>query len=130
MLQKSHSNIADDPSLNLMTLKRMGARYASRLSFSRSMLRTIVKEKWNIKRIRFDLDSQGYGIAIYEVKIIKKTFSLICFSQHINDSERSDRVIADTWDTAYVLHIGKISHNDIKRLKKKYPSSGGWSQFS
>ena len=31
-----------------MNLKEMGSRYPSRLSFSRSMLRTLVKEKWKI----------------------------------------------------------------------------------
>ena len=48
----------------------------------------------------------------------KQTYSLICFSKYIDDNERNDRVIADTWDTAYALHIGKISIDDIERLKK------------
>lgn len=121
MLQKLTSSPNKNPSSNIMTLKRMGARYPSRLSFSRSMLQTIVKENWNIKRLKFDLNKLGHGLAIYEVKILKKIYSFVCFSQHIDDSDRSDRVIADTWDTAYVLHIGKISNNDIKRLKKNIP---------
>ena len=36
---------------NIMTLDKMGSRYPSRLSFSRSMLRTMVKEKWQIKTV-------------------------------------------------------------------------------
>ena len=39
---------------DLMTLERMGSRYPSRLSFSRSMLRTMVKEKWSIKKAKFE----------------------------------------------------------------------------
>ena len=46
MLQK----IVVKNKLDIMTLKKMGSRYPSRLSFSRSMLRTMLKEKWNIKK--------------------------------------------------------------------------------
>ena len=112
MLQKSTKSMNH----NLMTLKRMGSRYPSRLSFSRSMLRTMLKEQWQISRIKFNLDHQGYGNAIYEVSTPKQSYSLICFSKYIDDNERNDRVIADTWDTAYALHIGKISIVDIERL--------------
>ena len=67
-------------SKNIMTLQRMGARYPSRLSFSRSMLRKMMKEQWQIRRIQFNLDHQGYGNAIYEVSTPKQSYSLICFS--------------------------------------------------
>ena len=109
MLQKpSKKNIF--PS-DMMSLERMGCLYPSRLSFSRSMLRRMVKENWLIDRVRFELDNNGYGCAIYEVKITKQLYSLICFSQHIDQDERSDRVIAEKWDTSYALLIGKISIN-------------------
>ena len=105
MLQKpSKKNIF--PS-DMMSLERMGCRYPSRLSFSRSMLRRMVKENWHIDRVRFELDKDGYGCAIYEVKITKQLYSLICFSQYIDQDERSDRVIAEKWDTSYALLIGK-----------------------
>ncbi len=113
----SEKNISQE----LMTLERMGSRYPSRLSFSRSMLRTMAKEKWHIKRVKFDLDKYGYGTAVYEVKANQYLYSLICFSQYLNDKERTDRVIAEKWDTAYSLHIGKISSKDHRRLKKNVP---------
>ena len=121
MLQKLQMNKNHDSSVNIMSLDRMGSRYPSRLSFSRSMLRTMVKEQWNIKRVKFDLNSQGYGNAIYEIYTLKKTYSLICFSQYIDDRARSDRVIANTWDTAYALVIGKISNDYVERLEKNIP---------
>ena len=106
---------------NIMTLERMGARYPSRLSFSRSMLRAMVKEKWKIKKSKFDLDKNGFGTAVYEVNTLKGIYSLICFSRFLNDQERSDRVIADKWDTAYTLHIGKINEKDLQRLRENVP---------
>ena len=121
MLQKLQMNKNHDSSVNIMSLHRMGSRYPSRLSFSRSMLRTMIKEQWNIRRVKFDLNSQGYGNAIYEIDTPKKTYSLICFSQYIDDRARSDRVIANTWDTAYALVIGKISNDYVERLEKNIP---------
>ena len=48
-----------DKNLHKMTLEKMGSRYPSRLSFSRSMLRAMVREKWQIKKEKFDLDKNG-----------------------------------------------------------------------
>ncbi len=104
-----------------MTLRHMGSRYPSRLSFSRSMLRTMLREKWKIKKSKFDLDKNGYGTAIYEVNTSQGIYSLVCFSRYLNDKERSDRVIADKWDTAYTLHIGKINKKELQRLKVNVP---------
>tara|TARA_B100000579_G_scaffold384306_1_gene354647 strand:- start:1682 stop:3364 length:1683 start_codon:yes stop_codon:yes gene_type:complete len=117
LLKKSKSN----KDISLMSLKKMGSRYPSRLSFSRSMLRTMIKEKWILNKVKFDLNDEGYGTAIYEIKIHKSIYSLICFSTYLEDKERSDRVIADKWDTSYTLHIGKISEEEIKRLRKNIP---------
>ena len=117
MLQK----ISHNQSSSSMTLDRMGSRYPSRLSFSRSMLRTLHKENWKITRSKFDLDKEGYGTAIYEVNTAKEIYSLVCLSQYLADNDRSDRVIAEKWDTAYTLHIGKVSDEDLSRLKLNIP---------
>ena len=104
-----------------MKLELMGSRYPSRLSFSRSMLRKLIIDKWKIKRSKFDLDNDGFGTAIYEVYASEKIYSLVCFSQYINDKDRSDRVIATKWDTAYALYQGRINDKEISRLKKNIP---------
>ena len=115
MLQKVKQNN------DYMKLDRMGSRYPSRLSFSRSMLRRLVNDKWKINKSKFDLDKDGYGIVVYEIIISSKTYSLVCFSTFLDDKDRSDRVIASKWDTAYTLHVGKLSDQDLKRLKDTIP---------
>ena len=118
MLEKS---LTINKSFGYMTLERMGSRYPSRLSFSRSMLRAMEKEKWVVDRVKFDLDKDGYGTAIYEINTPNQIYSVVCFSQFIPDEERSDRVIAEKWDTTYTMHIGKISAKDLDRFKKNTP---------
>ena len=83
-----------------MTLSRMGTRYPSRFSFSRSMLRKLFHEKWQVSNKLFDLDKDGFGTVIYEININNYIYSLICFSQQLDAKDRSDRVIAEKWDTA------------------------------
>ena len=65
---------------NLMSLKRLGSRYPSRFSFSRSMLRRMIYEKWKLQKVKFDLDNEGYGTAVYEITIETSIYSLVCFS--------------------------------------------------
>ena len=115
MLQKVREND------NYMKLSRMGSRYPSRLSFSRSMLRRLINDKWEIHKSKFDLDKHGFGTVVYEIIINKQTYSLVCFSAFLDDKDRSDRVIASKWDTAYTLHVGKLSDQDLNRLKKTIP---------
>ena len=115
MLQKVREND------NYMKLSRMGSRYPSRLSFSRSMLRRLINDNWEIHKSKFDLDKYGFGTVVYEIIINKQTYSLVCFSAFLDDKDRSDRVIASKWDTAYTLHVGKLSNEDLIRLKKTIP---------
>ena len=115
MLQKVRENDS------YMKLSRMGSRYPSRLSFSRSMLRRLINDNWAIHKSKFDLDKDGFGTVVYEIIINKQTYSLVCFSAFLDDKDRSDRVIASKWDTAYTLHVGKLSDQDLNRLKKTIP---------
>ena len=108
-------------SAEIMTLEKMGSRYPSRLSFSRSMLRRLLFDNWKISKSKFDLDEKGYGTAIYEIKINNNIYSLVCFSQHLDSADRSDRVIAEKWDTAYSLINGKLDDQELNRLRKNVP---------
>ena len=108
-------------SSEIMTLDKMGSRYPSRLSFSRSMLRRLLFDNWKISKSKFDLDDKGYGTAVYEININNNIYSLVCFSQHLDSADRSDRVIAEKWDTAYSLINGKLDDDELNRLRRNVP---------
>jgi len=102
-----------------MKLSRLGSFHQSKLSFLRSFIREF--KSWNYKRDLFNLDKNGYGTAVYSFEKKGRNYSLVCFAQHIKSEERSDRVIATKWDSAFVLHDGTPSKKDINRLKKNVP---------
>ena len=107
-----------DPKI-IMKLSRLGSFHQSKLSFLRSFLDEF--KDWEYKRDLFELDKNGFGVAVYSFKKKSRVYSLICFANKINDEERSDRVIATKWDAAFTLHDGIPNKNDIDRLKKEVP---------
>ena len=107
-----------DPNV-IMKLSRLGSFHQSKLSFLRSFLSEF--KDWDYNRDIFNLDENGFGIAVYSFKKKKRVYSLICFANQINDNERSDRVIATKWDAAFTLYDGVPNSKDIQRLKNEVP---------
>ena len=103
----------------VMKLSRLGSFHQSKLSFLRSFIREF--KNWKYKRNLFNLNKDGYGTAVYSFEKKGRNYSLVCFAQHIKPEERSDRVIATKWDSAFVLHDGAPTKKDIDRLRKNVP---------
>ena len=112
-----------DPNI-VMKLSRLGSFHQSKLSFLRSFLNEF--KNWEFKRDLFNLDENGYGVAVYSFKKNKRIYSLVCFANLISDDERSDRVIATKWDAAFTLFDGVPSKKDIVRLKNEVPKQPNW----
>ena len=107
-----------DPNI-IMKLSRLGSFHQSKLSFLRSFLNEF--KDWEYNRDLFDLDKNGFGVAVYSFKKKERVYSLVCFANKISDDERSDRVIATKWDAAFTLHDGVPNKSDIERLKNEVP---------
>jgi len=102
-----------------MKLSRLGSFHQSKLSFLRSFLNEF--KDWDYKRDLFELNEKGYGTAVYSFKKKNRVYSLICFANELDESERSDRVIATKWDAAFTLHDGVPTKQDIERLRNEVP---------
>ena len=107
-----------DPNV-VMKLSRLGSFHQSRLSFLRSFLKEF--KDWDYKRDLFELNENGYGTAVFSFKKKNRVYSLICFANELDENERSDRVIATKWDTAFTLFDGVPTKLDIDRLKNEVP---------
>ena len=116
-IKKSHLR----PANTVMNLERLGSSYPYRLSFMRILIRRIMKEKWQIERTTFELDKEGYGDAIYEIRTPKKKYSFVVFADFLDPGKRSDRVIADQWDITVTLCEGSINQSRLEKLRKNVP---------
>jgi len=109
------------PANQVMDLERLGAMHQSRLSFMRTLVRKIMRERWQIEPARFDLDPDGYGTVVYEVKAPDGLFSFVLFSDYLAPDERNDRVIATKWDLTMALVDGQVDDVYLEKLRQNVP---------
>jgi hypothetical protein len=105
----------------VMRLARMGSFHQTRLSFMRTLLRRLKKEHWTFAKPVWEIDSDGYGRAVYSVTGPVRTYSLVAFSHYLPDEMRSDRVIATAWDATFTLFDGIPTTADLDRLQQNVP---------
>jgi len=105
----------------VMRLARMGSFHQSRLSFMRILLRRMKDEAWTFDRLRFDIDGNGVGTALYTATTPDRTYTLVAFAHDLPDDMRSDRVIATAWDCTFALHDGVPTEADVERLRANVP---------
>jgi hypothetical protein len=105
----------------VMRLARMGASHPTRLSFMRVLLRGLRRGGWKIDRTEWNVDAAGVGHAVYRAQGQGQTYSLVAFAHDLPDHLRSDRVIAEAWDTTFALMDGEPEAADIERLAANVP---------
>lgn len=101
---------------DVMRLERMGSYHPMRLSFSRQLLRRMATEQWQVSISDWSIDDNGYGHAVIEAKTPDNTYSLVAFSHELDDSARSDRVIAEQWDSTFSLVDGVPDADAIQMM--------------
>ena len=74
-----------------------------------------------MRRARLELDDDGFGRAVYAVETPARLYSLVAFSTPLVDGRRSDRVIAQAWDTSYALYDGLPDAGEVARLEVNAP---------
>lgn len=106
---------------HMMRLARLGSFHQSRLSFMRILTRRMKREGWTFTRPVFDIDANGVGHAVYAAHTPDRTYSLVAFAHDLPADKRSDRVIAEAWDSTFTLFDGVPTEADIERLRANVP---------
>ncbi|WP_336367930.1 hypothetical protein [Marinobacter sp. C2H3] len=104
-----------------MNLVRLGSFHASRLSFTRSLVRQMAREHWSVTRARFDLDDDGHGVAIYRLDTPHNRYHGVVFSQALDPEKRSDRVIAEAWDVTFAIVEGEVDDRLLEQMAANVP---------
>ena len=99
----------------------MGAFHPTRVSFVRTLVRRMSRERWRIERARFNLDASGYGDVVYRVVTLAGTLRFVAFSSWLDPSERTDRVIATQWDSTFVLTAAEVDDALLADYRKNVP---------
>ena len=113
-----------------MELPRLGAFSSSRLSFARSLIRKMGRQRWQVTQTRFDLDANGYGEVIYRIQTPQARYHVVIFSRYLDDANRSDRVIAEAWDLTFGLVEGDVEDELMASLSENVPLQEAGRQHS
>ncbi len=105
----------------VMALERLGSLHSSRLSFARSLMRQMARQRWHITCERFALNAQGHGEAVYRIQTPNGRYHAVIFSRALADELRSDRVIANAWDITFGLVEGDVEESLMASLTENLP---------
>ena len=109
------------PPSKVMRLSRMGSMFPTRLSFLRSLTRRLAAENVKVTRPVWEMCENGYGRAVYSLDLGGYTYSLVAISNDLPPEMRTDRVIAEAWDSAYVLYDGVPDTAELDRIHANAP---------
>ncbi|MFW3613910.1 hypothetical protein [Billgrantia antri] len=109
------------PADEVMRLERLGSLHACRLSFVHTLMRQMGRQRWQISRVRFDLNNEGHGTAIYRLQTPHGRYHGVMFAQPLEDEQRSDRVIAEAWDVTFGLVEGDVDDGLLAQMAANVP---------
>ncbi|MEM7519780.1 MAG: hypothetical protein AAF307_01980 [Pseudomonadota bacterium] len=104
------------PPSDVMRLQRMGSMFPTRLSFLRTLMRRLAAEKVVVERTAWEMCENGFGHGVYSLSLGGHVYSLVAVSTDLPADQRTDRVIAEAWDSAYVLYDGVPDAAEIARI--------------
>ncbi len=108
-------------SADLMHPNRLAALQPSRVSGSRALMNRMIRERWDIRLTRMDVDAQAQGTILYSVRTPTHEFSLIAFSFAPRSEGRTGRIIGRAWDMMCTLIEGPATEADIAYAREELP---------
>ena len=105
----------------VMDLERLGSFSPTRLSFARRLTRMMFEQKWQVSCTQFALDASGHGSAVYRLQTPTHRYHVVIFSQHLEDDQRTDRVIAEAWDLTFCLVEGEVDSELMSAMAANVP---------
>ena len=109
------------PPDTVMRLARLGSLHQTRLSFTRALIRRMVREGWRLTRTRFDIGPDETGEACYRLDTPQGHYTFVVFAENLDPDQRSDRVIAERWDYTFALVEGTPDAAEMARLRANVP---------
>ncbi|MFA6265821.1 MAG: hypothetical protein WC670_08925, partial [Pseudolabrys sp.] len=91
------------------------------MSITRSLMNKMLRERWDIRKERFDVDATATGTVIYSNKTPRQEFSFIAFSFPPSRTARTGRIIGRAWDMMGTLNEGPATQADVEAARHELP---------
>ena len=109
------------PAAVVMSPERARAAYPTPLSFSRSLVRKMLRQRWRIERARFELDSEGRGEALYRIFAADCCFHFFAISNVFPADQKIDRSFGINWDVSAAICQGEWTADREALLRDEIP---------
>jgi hypothetical protein len=109
-----------DPQV-LMKPERLAALQPSRLSLTRTFIRKAINERWEFKRLSFDIDERSVGTAHYRLNANGTLIDFPLTSFEYKGEGRTGRIIGRSWDMMGALIDGATSPEEADFTRKQLP---------
>ncbi|WJR65211.1 hypothetical protein QTA58_13230 [Neorhizobium sp. CSC1952] len=109
------------PGHKVMETARLAAIQPSRLSGTRAFMNKMIRERWDISNVLFDVDGNAEGTVVYSIKAPDQEFSFIGFSRPPSRTARTGRIIGQAWDMMGALIEGPATEAEIETARREIP---------
>ncbi|HVF65420.1 MAG TPA: hypothetical protein VNE58_15645 [Casimicrobiaceae bacterium] len=109
------------PASLVMSPARAAAIVPNALSFPRLTMRELVRDRYRVEKLRFELDREGRGEILYRLVGGGWTFHFFLVSQKLAEEVKSDRNFAQSWDAMGVLCQGEWTIEREAHLRREVP---------
>ena len=109
------------PASVVMAPARAGAACPNALSFSRSFVRRMQRERWRIARVRLELDAEGRGEGLYRVDAGEWQFHFFAISNVFPPDQKIDRSFGINWDVSAAICQGAWTPQREAILREEIP---------
>lgn len=109
------------PPAFVMSTARAEAAVPSALSFTRSAMRRLVRGRYAVEKLRFELDHEGRGEVLYRLVGEGWQFHFFLISQKLDEAMKTDRNFAQSWDAMGVLCQGEWTPQREALLRREVP---------
>ena len=114
----------------VMSEARAAAVVPNALSFPRATMRELVRERYRIEKLRFELDARGRGEILYRLTGGHATFHFFLVSNELPEEQKTDRNFAQSWDAMGVLCEGDWSAEREAYLRREVPKQrAGYADY-
>jgi len=125
-----HEGFGPRPAEVTMGAQRSRAVVPDALSFPRAALRELVRGRYQVRKLRFELDAEGRGEILYQLVGQGRVFHFFLVSDLLPESVKIDRNFAQGWDAMGVLCEGEWTPQREAHLRREVPRQrAGYSDY-
>jgi hypothetical protein len=116
-----NTSVQPRPPEVLLKPARLAVLQTSRLSATRLLMAKLIRERWRIERLKWELDERARGTALYRIHTPSMPFDFIVHSFEPKKEGRMGRIIGKAWDMMAALVEGPVSEEDVRVTGEEIP---------